>query len=148
MSSTSRRICVIRWRCPRRIGVAGQRDVDALLRQAPVELGPRQLRLARVDRCLEPLAERVQRHPRLAVAHLAQRVLELALPAEVLDADLLDLVGRRGRLGSCEGCVLECLGVHGSAEVTNGSRRFDRACTARCTLYLGAVSGHDMDVSS
>ena len=33
---------------------------------------------------------------------------------------LLDLVDRRGRRGSCERGVLECLGVHGSAEVTNG----------------------------
>ena len=98
---------------------AGHRHVDALLGQPPVELGTRQLRLARVDRGLEPLAERVQRHPRLAVAHLAERELQLALPAEVLDADLLDLVGGRGRLDSCEGGVLECLGVHGSAEVTN-----------------------------
>ena len=97
---------------------AGHGDVDALPGQAPVELGPRKLRLARVDRGLEPLAERVQRHSGLAVTNLAQGELELALPAEVLDPDVLDLVRRRGRLDSCEGCILECLGVHGSAEVT------------------------------
>jgi hypothetical protein len=76
--------------------------------------------LSRVDRRLERLAERVQRHPGLAVANLAERELQLALPAEVLDANLLDLVDRRGRLGSPKCGVLECLGVHGSAEVTNG----------------------------
>jgi hypothetical protein len=32
---------------------------------------------------------------------------------------VLDLVDRRGRLDSCERGDLECLGVHGSAEVTN-----------------------------
>ena len=51
---------------------AGHGDVDALLRQAPVELGTREVRLARVDRGLESLAERVERHPRLAVADLAE----------------------------------------------------------------------------
>ena len=44
--------------------------------------------------------------------------MQLALPAEVLDPDLLDLVGGGGRIDSCEAGVLECLGVHGSAEVT------------------------------
>ncbi len=75
-----------------------------------------------VDRRFEPLAQRVQRHTGLAVAHLPQRELELALAAEVLDADGLDLVDGRGRLGSCERGVLECLGVHGSGEVTNAVR--------------------------
>ncbi len=98
---------------------ARHRDVDALLGEAPVELGTRDVRLPRVDRRLEPLPERVQRHARLAVANLAQRELQLALAAEELDTDVLDLLDRRGRLGSCERGVLECLGVHGSAEVTN-----------------------------
>ena len=101
---------------------AGHRDVDPLLGQPPIELGSRDLCLASVDRRLELLAQRVQRHARLAVANLAQRELQLALAPEVLDAHVLDLVDRRGRLGSCEGGVLECLGVHGSAEVTNVPR--------------------------
>ena len=119
MSSTSRRICVMRWRCPRRIARARHRDVDALLGEPPVELRALELGRARVDRALEALAERVQRHARLAVADLAERELQLALAAEELDAHLLDLVDRRGRLDGCECGVLECLGVHGSAEVTN-----------------------------
>jgi hypothetical protein len=35
---------------------------------------------------------------------------------------VFDLVARRGHSGSCERGVLECLGVHGSAEVTNVPR--------------------------
>ena len=116
MSSTSRRIWVIRCRWPAADRRAGHRDVDALLGQPPVELGARELGLARVDRRLEPLAERVQRHPGLAVAHLAERQLELALPPEVLDAHAAR--SRRVDVAACDRCervVLECLGVHGSA---------------------------------
>ena len=124
MSSTSRRICVMRWRCPRRIGVPGmvtstRSSVSRRSSSARVER-----RLALVDRRLEPLAERVQRHARLAVANLAERELQLALAAEELDAHLLDLVGRRSRRQlAASGRLLECLGVHGSAEVTNASLR-------------------------
>ncbi len=67
--------------------------------------------------------------------------------------DLLDLVDRRGRIDSCEGGVLECLGVHGSAEVTNARASLQLATrpwslsprrAARvtpCTLAL--VSGYE-----
>ena len=98
---------------------ARHRDVDALLGQPPVELGALETGSARVDRALQALAERVQRHAGLAIANLAERELQLALAAEELDARVLDLVDRRGRLDGCESGVLECLGVHGSAEVTN-----------------------------
>ena len=97
----------------------GHGHVDALVGQSPVELRSRERRLAPVDRGLELLAQRVQRHARLAIAHLAQRELQLALAPEELDADVLDLVDRRRRLGSPKRSVLECLGVHGSGEVTN-----------------------------
>ena len=100
MSSNSRRIWVIRWRRPRAHRRARHRHVDPLLREPPVELGAPKLRLAPVDRRLEPLAKRVQRHSRLAVAHLAQRELQLALATEELDSDVLDLVlARRGFRG-------------------------------------------------
>ena len=95
------------------------RHVDALLGEAPVELGPLETGCARVDRALESLAKRVQRHPGLAVANVAESELQLALASQELHARVLDLVDRRGRLDSCERGVLECLGVHGSAEVTN-----------------------------
>ena len=109
----------MRWRWPRRIGVPGIVTSTRSSVRRRSSVGARELRLARVDRGLEPLAERVQRHAGLAVAHLAERELQLALAAEELDAYVLDLVDRRGRLDSCERGVLECLGVHGSAEVTN-----------------------------
>ena len=70
---------------PSRVAADRQRDVDALLAESPVELRPRELRLARVDGRLDPLAHGVEAHARLAVAHLAQRELELALASEVLD---------------------------------------------------------------
>ena len=89
------------------------RHVDALLGESAVELGALETRRTRVDRGLEPLAERVQRHPGLAVADLAERELELALAPEELHARLLDLVDRRRRGDGRERGVLEFLGVHG-----------------------------------
>src|SRR5205823_1356560 len=75
--------------------VAGERDVDGLLRQSPLELRPLERRLLRRDRRLELLADRVERHPALAVADAAQRLLQLALPAEVANARLVELLERR-----------------------------------------------------
>ena len=98
---------------------AGDRDVHALLRQPSVELGALELPLSRIDSRLEPLPQRVERHACLPVAHLPERELQLALAAEILDAHLFDVVDRRGRTDGGESDVLECLGVHGSAEVTN-----------------------------
>src|SRR5438105_1523230 len=51
--------------------VSRQRDVEAVGAQPLVELGAPQLRFALGERSLEPLAHRVQGHPRLAVAYLA-----------------------------------------------------------------------------
>ena len=113
MSSTSRRIWVIRWRWPRGYGVPGRVTSTLLLAQAPVELGSPELLLATGDRALESLAEGVERHPRLAVAHLPQRLLERALAAEVLDPDGLDLVGRGGGVDRGQAFSLERLSVHG-----------------------------------
>ena len=78
--------------------VAGERDVERLLAEQPLEGSCAQRLLALVERRLERFAERVQRHSRLAVAHLAEGLLELALAAEVADARLLELVrGTGGR---------------------------------------------------
>ena len=99
--------------------LAGHRHVDPLLRQPAIELRSFQLGLAGVDRRLDPLAERVERHPGLAVANVAERELQLALAPEILDADTFDLV-RRGRgCNRLERRALECLVIHASAEVTN-----------------------------
>ena len=94
------------------VAAGGQRDVDALGRQPRIELRPRQLGLAGVDRGLEPLAHGVQRHPGLAVAHLAQRLLDRALAAQVLDPDGLDLGRRRGCRSGGKSFAFECGGVH------------------------------------
>ena len=75
--------------------LARQRDVEHLVAQAPVELLVGELVLPLGDRGLETLADPVQEHPALAIAHLAQRKREVALAAEVLDAHLLER--RRGR---------------------------------------------------
>ena len=68
---------------------AGHRDVDALLDEAAVELRSLQCGVTLVDRRLELLPQRVERHPRLAIAYLPQCELQLALAAEELDADAL-----------------------------------------------------------
>ena len=96
----------------------GQRHVDALLGEAPVELGPLELRLARSHRSLDPFAGGIQRHPRLAVPHLPQGELELALAPEIRDAHGLDLVRRRRRGDRREGRLLERLDVHRTSEAT------------------------------
>ena len=111
---------------PARVAAGGEGHVDALGRQPGIELRPRELLLAPVDRGLEPLAHRVQRHPGLAVAHLAQRLLDRALPPEVLDAHGLDLVGRRRRRRGRESLALECVGIHEGPSVptrSSGDRR-------------------------
>ena len=95
-----------------------ERDVGALLGEAPVELGPLEVVLARGDRRLDPLAGGVQGHPRLAVAHLAERELQLALPAQVLDPNGLDRVRRRRGGDRREGRLLERLDVHGRIEAS------------------------------
>ena len=98
-----------------RVAADRERHVDPLLAQAAVELGARQLGVARLDRRLDPLARGVQAHPGLAVAHLAQRELERALATEVLDANGLDRVGRARRGDRSEGRLLERLVVHRDA---------------------------------
>ena len=90
----------------------GQRHVDALRGQPGVELGALQLGLAGIDRRLEPLAHGVEGHPGLAVAHLAERLLERALATEILDPHDLDPVGRRRGRGGGKSLALECVGVH------------------------------------
>ena len=82
---------------PARNRVAGERHVDALAGQTLVELRRSSVGLALVDGGLEPLAHGVQAHAGLAVAHLAQRELQVARPAQEADADVLEL-GRRGSL--------------------------------------------------
>ena len=95
---------------PERRAVSGQRDVEALGRVEPA--CPLERRLPLVDRSLEALAHGVQRHAGLAVAHLPQRELQLALAAEEPDAQTLERVEGIGRLDRAQSLVLERLGVH------------------------------------
>src|SRR5207247_8462694 len=55
---------------------------------------------------------RVQGHARLAVAHLAERKLQVARAAEVADAQLIELARGRGSLDRAQGLALERLSVH------------------------------------
>ena len=103
----------MRWSCPRANRRPRHGDVDPLLGQAAVELGSAEHLLAPVDRALEALAERVQRDAGLAVPHVAERELERALASQVLDPDVLDLVGRRRGLERGQRVGLERLRVHG-----------------------------------
>ena len=69
--------------------LSGQGRVERL----EVVLGrARELAFALLQRLLDPGARSVQRHPRLAVAHLAQCKLERALAPEVENAELLERV--------------------------------------------------------
>ncbi len=62
--------------------LARERHVDHVLHETAVEVCPAEFLRPHVDRSLEPLSQRVQRHAGLAVAHLTQGELELALAAE------------------------------------------------------------------
>ena len=94
-----------------------ERDIDALAREPAIQLGALQLGGAGFDSSFERAARRVERHPRLAIAYVAQRELECALAPQVVDAYLLDLVdGRRGG-DRGEGLLLERLHVHRDARV-------------------------------
>ena len=78
--------------------LARQRDVRDFLGQAPVEVGALQLGLALGHRVLEGLAQIVEDAAGLGVPDLTERLLQLALPAEVADARVVQLVeGRSAR---------------------------------------------------
>jgi len=91
----------------------GKRDVDPVLGDRAVELGALERGLPLADRLLHRLADGVERHPGLAVAHVAERELQLALPAEVLHARVVELRDRRRRGDRTEGLLLQGLRVHG-----------------------------------
>src|SRR5918999_1462285 len=115
--------------------VARKRHVDDLLLEPPLEVGTLELRLARRDSRLEPLADGVQNHPRLAVADLSEGLLQLALSAQVADARVVQpLDARRGpnralRLG------FERLRVH-PASVSSAS-------VSPCSRFRGAPLGRE-----
>ena len=101
-----------------------QRDVGALGLQARVELRPLELGLRRLDRLLDRLPGGVQRHPGLAVAHLAERELQRALASEVVDAHVVELGERPCRGDGGDSFVLDCLRIHGGDCIRPLRRRF------------------------
>src|SRR5262249_23442770 len=113
-----------------REGLAGQRDVDDLLRERAVELGPLELGAARVERGFEPAAQAVQGDATLAVADAAQRLGKLALAAQVAHAHVLERRRRRAGLDRGQRLALVLLPVHGGDCIAHRfllSRRVDRA---------------------
>jgi hypothetical protein len=87
--------------------LAGQSDVEV----GVLDDVRGQLSLALLQRLLDRGPRRVQRHARLAVAHLAQCELERALATEVADPELFQAgLVRRGDGGPC--LALERRGVH------------------------------------
>jgi hypothetical protein len=93
--------------------VAGERHVDLLLAQRPLQLRPPELVLLRRHRLLDALAERVQRHAALAVPDDAQRLLQLGLAAQEADARLVQFVERRRARDRALRLGFERLDVHG-----------------------------------
>jgi hypothetical protein len=91
---------------------ARERDVDALLAQAPVELAAVEFLPPRGDGQLDGLAHSVQRLPRLAVAHLAERLLQIALASEVANARVVQLLGRRGTRNRAQSLAFKRLRIH------------------------------------
>ena len=78
--------------------VAGKGDVDALLSEPAVEIGALERLPPCLDLCLQTFADRVQEHPGLAVADVAERLGELALAAQVAHTRILEpFEGRRAR---------------------------------------------------
>src|SRR5262249_29621409 len=89
-----------------------ERHVDRLGGETLFELGARKLRFPLGERGLYRLADGVERHAGLAVAHVAQCELERAAPADVASPDICKR-SKRSRLGSGgEGLLLEVVGVH------------------------------------
>ena len=101
--------------------LAGERDVEPLLREDLLQLGLLELALPGRERVLEPLAQGVERHAALAVADAAQRLLQLALAAEVADANLVELSDRRSGRDRALRLTFEGLGLH-AATVSTGRR--------------------------
>src|SRR5215218_3827115 len=71
--------------------LAGECDVDDVLRERTVEFGTAELVLPPLDEPFEVLAQRVEDAAALGVANLPECLLELALPAQIADAGRIEL---------------------------------------------------------
>src|SRR3954447_15805079 len=113
-------------------GGAGGRPADGSLRQRPVELLALERRAPLVERGLEPLADAVQEHAALAVADASQRLRQLALPAEVADARVVQLVERRSGRNRASRLGFVALPVH-RPNVPSARWRARTTRSPRCT---------------
>ena len=103
---------------PPRIPADRERHVDALLGETAVQLLAFERLGTRGDCGLDAPLRLVQRPAGLRVPDLPQGERKRALPAQILDADELDLVARRRRGDRREGRTLERLDVHGTSEAS------------------------------
>ena len=94
------------------LSLARQCDVHDLVGEPPVEVGALQLGLALGHRVLEALAQGVEDAAGLRVANLAERLLQLALPAEVADAGLIEVGKGRSARNRASRLAFHGLGVH------------------------------------
>jgi SAM-dependent methyltransferase len=105
--------------------LSGQRDVDDLLAQPPVELVVGEDAPVLLDGRLEALPDAVEEHAGLAIAHASQRLCKLALATEVAHTRLFELVRRLGTLDCRVRFLLVRLPVHGG-ETIQGMSVYDR----------------------
>ena len=91
-----------------REGVAGQRDVERGCRGQPLELFPLDRLATRVDCGLEPGADPVQEHAALPIAHAAQGLREVALPAEVANSRVVEPAASAAAATVCSASVRYC----------------------------------------
>ena len=121
MSSTSRRICVIEVEMPapdrRAPGIVTSTRSSVSRRSSSGALERRRPRVDRSPRGRSRSAFSSMPVSRSRTSRSAS--FSSLLRPRNSTRTLLDLVDRRGRLEGCERVFLECLGVHGSAEVTN-----------------------------
>ncbi len=115
------------------VRAAGDLDTRQGRVERRVAHGTRELRPARLHGRLDPLAERVQSHPALAVADLTERELQRALAAEVADARVVELGVVRGARDRGERLTFERLDVHGG-----DCTRFVHGSSSRSTVRKNA----------
>ena len=108
---------------------AGDRDVEGVAGERRFQLEALELGATGVECLLEPAADAVQQHPRLAVAHAAERLGDVGLAAEVAHARVFELGRRRRSRYRGERCCFMCLPIrlvrrHGGETIQGSLLRF------------------------
>src|SRR5262249_2735975 len=107
--------------------LARKRDVDDVLAQGPLQRSTLEALAAVLDRRLQQNAQPVQPLTGVAVANLAQRLLQLALATEIPNTRVVELVERSGTRNRPERLVLELLRVHRATVSPGSGRSFGRS---------------------